>query len=882
MGEVYRATDTTLGRDVAIKVLPLELAQDPDRLARFRREALLLASLNHPHIAAIHGFEEADGQPFLALELVEGEDLKERLARGAIPVDEALEIARQVAEALEAAHAKGIVHRDLKPANVKLTPDGQVKVLDFGLAKAWDADPADGRSTPGALSQSPTLAHSGTVAGVILGTAAYMSPEQARGKPVDKRADVWSFGVLLWEMLTGRALFAGDTVTDVIAAVVTQEPDLDALPKATPAAIRRLLSRCLRKDPRQRLPDSGAARLELQDVLSGVVADTQAPGRELEPADRGFRTSRARERWAWAAALALAGLSMFLFLLLRRPVAPVERRPPAHFVLDTPDDMTLWPYSPVSVSPDGRQLVFTDTRAGFARQLWVRSLDSPELRPLPGTTNALGAHFWSPDSTQLAFFNGELRKLTLASGTVQRICALTNFGGGTWGTDGTIVLASAGQDALLYTVPDTGGEARPLTAHDESRGETAHHWPQFLPDGRHLLMTVTGGKDAGLYVLPLDDPKARRRIRPEVARFQFVAPEQLLFVQDGVLRALRFDAQALAAQGEAVPIASSVAAFQQTATFGWFSSSATGRVAWVSAQGSDLRLDWIDRSGRRVDSLGEPAQYGQIVLAPDGKRVAAERITDGQYDLWVIDVARAVLTRLTNDRGDDRDPIWSPDSREIVYSTNASGDQDLVRKALNGGEPPAPLPGGFGRTPKVRDIAKEWFREGNTLVYLTIGDERTLWELPLDAGGPPRVLEKGVGIDLPRVSPDGHWLAFISDESGRTEVYVQPFHRSGERQRVSVNGGGQPRWRGDGKELFFLSPDASLMSVAVRSGASGLELGLPTTLIAAKELNAVVQGASYSDYAVSSDGQRFLVKRHANDAERQRIHVLLDWPSLLK
>ena len=393
MGEVYRATDTNLHRDVAIKVLPPEVAQDPDRLGRFKREAHLLASLNHPHIAAIYGLEEADGKPFLALELVEGEDLKQRLARGAIPLDEALEIAKQIAEALEEAHNKGIVHRDLKPANVKLTADGKVKVLDFGLAKAWAGETTDGKSSSPALSQSPTLANTGTMAGVILGTAAYMSPEQARGKPVDRRADVWAFGVLVWEMLTGQALFAGDTVTDVIAAVVTREPDLDALPKATPQAVRRLLSRCLRKDPRTRLPDIGAARLELQDVLAGRGTQEEAPGSDSGKAAEAERQARRKEHWAWAAvAVVLGGVAGALaFAHLRE--APPARPPAGRFVVEAPEGWAFHSWGWPVPSPDGSQIVFRAVPEGAANEdastmLWTRPLESVTARLLPGTERA--------------------------------------------------------------------------------------------------------------------------------------------------------------------------------------------------------------------------------------------------------------------------------------------------------------------------------------------------------------------------------------------------------------------------------------------------------------------------------------------------------------
>jgi len=886
MGEVYRATDTTLGRDVAIKVLPPDVAQDPDRLGRFRREAHLLASLNHPNIAAIYGLEEEGGQPFLALELVDGEDLKERLGRGAIPIAESLEIAKQIAEALEEAHSKGIVHRDLKPANVKLTPSGKVKVLDFGLAKAWAGETADGRSSSPALSHSPTLANTGTMAGLILGTAAYMSPEQARGRPVDKRADVWSFGVLLWEMLTGHALFGGDTVTDVIAAVVTREPDLAALPRATPAAVRQLLSRSLRKDPRARLPDIGAARLELQDLLSGTPGVAEAPTVDAA-ASRQERQNRKRERLAWAAvALALAGLAGFL-VRARLTLRP-ESRPVARFALDVPDAVAFGPFGPVSVSPNGRYVAFSGNAAAGPVQLWIRPLDSPEARPYAGT-NGASSSFWSPDSATIAFVAGsELRRLAVATGTVQRICTLPRsaFTGGTWNASGHIVFSAGGGSGTLYSVPAGGGEPKPLTTLDTSRSESGHWWPQFLPDGRHLLFDVGAAKteSRGLHVASLDAPSERHRILPDDARFVYVDPGYLLTVQDGTLTARRFDARRLSATGEAVPIASSVATWSNFAGYGWFSASATGVVAWLSGLERDVRLEWLDRGGKRLGTLGEHRNYSQIALSPDDRRLAVEIPDDqGQYDIWTIDVARGVESRLTTDPANERDAVWSPDSQELVFSSDKSGDQDLVRIGIQGGAMAAPLRNGAGATPGVRDIAESWSRAGNTLVYTTIGEGRAIWTLALDEAGPPEpLLKSSYEIDEPNVSRDGRWLAFISNESGRSEVYVEPFRRRGEKLRVSSNGGGQPRWRGDGKELFYLSTDGQLMAVNVREAAAGLEIGMPTVLVEAAELRAVVQGPDYDDYAVTSDGRRFLVKSPVNRDQKQLLHVLLNWPSLLE
>ena len=887
MGEVYRATDLNLHRDVAIKILPAQVAQDADRLSRFRREAHLLAALNHPNIAAIYGLEEADGHPFLALELVDGEDLSERLKHGAVPVDEALAIALQVAEALEEAHNKGIVHRDLKPANVKLTPDGKVKVLDFGLAKAWAGGSTDGSSASAEVSQSPTLAFTGTVAGVILGTAAYMSPEQARGKPVDKRSDVWAFGVLLWEMLVGRRLFTGDTITDIIAAVVTREPDLAALPTATPPAVRRLVGRCLQKDPRRRLPDMGTARLELQDVLSGVAGAESAPA--PAPTDdsvmRVARAARTRERWAWAVlALTLGGLAGYL-VVQRLGVIPQKPGAATHFLVDTPENLSFSEFpDQLAMSPDGRNLVFIATATDGTRRLWIRPLDSLEARPLAGTDEA-ETPFWSPDSASIAFFAaGELRKLALSGGSVQRICAVPRSGtaGATWNDDGTIIFATGGASATLYQVSAVGGEATALTTLDQSRGEAGHWWPQFLPGGHQIIFSVEGTQAAksGLYALSLDKPTERRLVLPGAGHFMYVAGN-ILEVQEGILTARAFDPQRLTTTGAPVTLATGVAVWNTRRTWGSFSASTSGHVAWLSATTTDVQLEWIDRDGKPLGTLGEPGSYGQIALSPDDRRVAAEIAdADGHYDLWIFDVTRGVASRLTTDPADERDPVWSPDGKEIVFSSDASGDQNLLRTSLLGSQSPAPLPGGAGQTPGKRDIAESWIREGNTLVYMVQGNdgERTLNALSLEGKGPTEVLSTDhFASDAHHVSPDGRWLTYISQESGRFEVYVEPFRGRGEKVRVSPNGGGQPRWRGDGKEIFYLSPDGRLMAASVRETPTGLDVGIPTTLAPADRLKAVVQGMDYDDYAVTSNGQRFLVKVNASKDSRQRIHMLLDW-----
>jgi Tol biopolymer transport system component/tRNA A-37 threonylcarbamoyl transferase component Bud32 len=887
MGEVYRATDTALGRDVAIKVLPQAVTRDPERLGRFRREAHLLASLNHPNIAAIYGFEEADGKPFIALELVEGDDLKARLARGAIPVQEAIEIAEQIAEALEEAHNKGIVHRDLKPANVKLTSDGKVKVLDFGLAKAWAGDSSDARSAP-LVSQTPTLEHTGTVAGVILGTAAYMAPEQARGKPVDRRADVWAFGVLLWEMLTGRTLFAGETVTDVIAAVVTREPDLTALPFGTPPAVRRLLSRCLRKDPRQRLPDMGTARLELQEVIAGTTTEDGAP---TTAAIGTAHRARAWERWAWAGvALAALGLAGALAFVHFREVEPAL--PAARFSVDPPAgwDFDLefgWPVP----SPDGRQIVFRASPAprdgrNDTSMLWVRPLESMTARPLAGTEGATSdIPAWSPDSRSLAFFvRGELRRLNLSDATVQRICALPAEGnGGTdWSDAGTIFFSIGGGGGRIYSVAATGGDAKPLTTLDKARGETSHHVPQILPDGRRFLFLVGGDQKAtGLYMTSLDSPAERRQIAPGWYRRVYAAGH-LLFVREGTLLAQRFDPKDSALQGDPIAIASSVATWSGgNEGFAWFGVSPAGTLAYYSGggAGNQLQLTWVDRKGQPIAKVGPPGTYGQIVLSPDERNVAMEVAdAEGQFDLWVMDVARGVASRVTASPANERDPVWSPDGRSLAFIARDDNGSSLRRKGLRASDAETVVDS--AKAPD-EDIPEYWARDGSTLLVVrrneAKGEQNTVWAVA-PGGGQAEPVLKGVYLDEPQLSPDGRWIAYVSRESGGGEVYIEPFRRDGDRVRVSPAGGGQPKWRADGREIFFATLSGHLQVVQVRSTGERLDVSLPADLF---EIHGF-GGAEVDDYAPSADGQRFLVKVPVEQARKPQLHVVTNWTSLLK
>jgi len=883
MGEVYRATDTALEREVAIKVLPEEVATDADRVARFAREARLLASLNHPSIAHLWGLETVtrpNGSDvyFIVMELAEGEDLALRLTRGPVPIDEAIAIARQIADALEEAHDKGIVHRDLKPGNIKVTPDGKVKVLDFGLAKVWNQD----RESTASSSQAMTVAHTGTAAGIVVGTPAYMSPEQARGKSVDRRTDIWAFGVVLFEMLVGRRLFDGETMTDVLAAVLHQPIRFDALPSGTPANVTQLLARCLERDPHQRLRDIGEARIAL--ARPAEAADT-ATASQLQRVLRFEHRRRKQERWRWVALLLVATAAFAAFAWLQRRTSTGTRSAAAHFLLETPADMSFPDLDAPAVSPDGRYLVFTG-RSSSGTALWLRPLDSPDTRMMPGTEGA-GSPFWSPDGASMAFVaGGEIRRLALADRTVQRICLLPRdrFTGGTWNEAGTIVFSTGGPSATLYQVAATGGEATELTTLDRSKAEAAHWWPQFLPGGRDLLFQIGSGQEAsaGLFTMRLDSPGTKRRVLPDGVRAQYAAG-YLFGVQHGALGARPFDAKALVVTGPVVPVASSVATFANDSNWGWFSASASGSLMWVSAPDTTVHLEWVQRNGKRLGPIGEPGKYSQIALSPDDKRLAVE-LPDatGRFDIWIIDVLRGVASRLTSDPTNERDPVWSPGSDALVYSSDATGDQNLLRKSLLDSRPPTPLPAGSGATPSEPDVAESWSRNGNTLFFVTLGQERTVWTLNMSGNGRAEALIKGrFLVDEPHVSPDGRSFAYVSTESGRAEIYVSPVRQSGERVRVSTNGGGQPRWRGDGRELFYLTLDGGLMSASVAHG-DALTVGTPTLLISPDSLRAVIQGPDYDDYDVASDGQRFLIKTAPAHVERQRVHVVVNWPSLLK
>ena len=871
MGEVYRARDSKLDRDVALKILPESFAHDPDRLARFEREAKTLAALNHTHIAQIYGLEQSGTGSALVMELVDGEDLAARIERGPIPIDDALPMARQIAQALEAAHESGIVHRDLKPANIKVRPDGMVKVLDFGLARLGAIAPTEGPHALGAMEAvtSPAM----TMHGAILGTAAYMSPEQAKARPVDRRADIWAFGCVLFEMLTGRRAFEGEDVTDTIASVVSKEPDWSRLPPATPPSVRLLLRRCLEKNTNQRLPHIGVARLELDD--SALTMPGGAPPR-----------SARRGRWMAAAvpialAIGIAAGWWGASRLTSSAPAPAYR---ASLVF-LPREAGLAAVAPTArfaISPDGRQLVFVGTTDGVNR-LWLRSVSDLAARPLADIRGGGGgAPFWSPDGNRVAFFsNGQLQWVDVAGGAPAPIAESSAFrqqmAPGTWNADGIIVVS---RGATLARIPAMGGTLEPLTTLDTAAGETFHAYPHFLPDGQHLFYTAYKGlTPVAVYAIRLDRPSERQKVMDGGSNVQY-ADRTLLYLRGNALVAQPFDPSSRTLSGEPAVVVDSVLANIAIHFAGAFSASRTGVLVHQGTGGQGLdspygvtALIWRTPSGAVHSLVDDPETYRHLSIAPDGRRALVTTFdARGRSDLWMIDLARGVRTRvsLTLQPTQLSGAVWSGDGSSFVVNLAKGEKFDLYRKPADSTSAEELL-----LADERSKLPLSMSRDGRFLLFDTVSAETggDIWVLPLDAPTKAVPFVSTASFErFAQFSPDGKWVAYASNDSGPTEIYVRGFPDGPPPVRVSTSGGDVPRWSRDGHQLFFYN-SGKMMAAGVKTTATTLDVTSVTPLFDCRPPD----GFRRLFYDVMPDG-RFLMMTPTTDAVPASLTLTVNWP----
>ena len=852
MGEVYRAHDSKLGREVAIKLLPEAFAHDADRLSRFQREAKMLAALNHSNIATIYGLEQSNSTSYLVMELVTGETLAQRVKReGPVPVEEALGIARQIAEALEAAHEKSIIHRDLKPANVKVTPEGKVKVLDFGLAKAFAGE--ESGSDP---SDSPTLSQAATMQGVILGTAAYMSPEQARGKAVDKRTDIWAFGCVLYELLTGKPAFHGEDITEILAAVVLKEPAFDALPANISPPIRVLLQRCLRKDRRQRTPDAATIRIEIEDAIAA-------------PKDSGGTQTATTPRSKLLAVVA-AALGIIAVVALWgwwRATRPVEQslRPLVRLDVDLGPDVSMGsPYgADVILSPDGTRVVYVSQG-----RLFTRRLDQPNVTELTETQGAF-APFFSPDGQWVAFFApGKLKKISVEGGAAIALCDSPTGRGGSWGDDGSII-AAPDTNGGLSRIPSAGGSPTPVT--ELQSGESTHRWPQVLPGGKAVLFTAgstggTGYDSANIDVMSLADHRTKTLLRGGTFG-RYLPSGHLIYVNRGTLFAVPFDMNRLEVRGTPSPVLNQVAYTPNGSALLDFSQTGTLIYRSGEAGGGLLTVQWLDAAGKTEPLLAKPDAYERPSLSPDGNKLAINT-----SDIWVYEWQRDTMTRLTFGPARSIYPLWSPDGRYIVFQ--APGGMFWTRS--DGSGKPQPL-----TQSKNRQLPYSFTPDGKLLAFYELMPQTQddIWTVPLEsddtglrAGKPEPFLQTPFDERHGAFSPDQRWMAYDSNESGSYQVYVRPFPDKGGKWQISNSGGVYPVWSRNGRELFFRTEDSQIMVASYTVKGDSFVADKPRVWTE----KSIASIGLLANYDLAPDGKRIVALMPTGTPEYQKAqnHVI--------
>jgi eukaryotic-like serine/threonine-protein kinase len=862
MGEVYQAHDTKLDRNVAIKVIPWAFVNDADRLSRFQREARTLASLNHPNIGTIYGLEQSGTMHYLVLELVAGQTLAERIVGGALKIKESLNVASQIAEALEAAHEKGVIHRDLKPANVKVTPEGRVKVLDFGLAKAYRGDGEQD------LSNAPTVTAMGTEEGRILGTPAYMSPEQARGKTVDKRTDIWAFGCVLYEMLAGKATFRGQTVSDTIAAVLEREPDWQALPPATPAKIRDLLRRSLQKDSQRRLRDMGDARIEIEEALAApVVAEPTAA------------TNSARARWVgalpWGVAFLLLVAVTGIVIWNRKSSPPISPVAVSRVAIALPPDQPLAGLeigTAVALSPDGTRLVYAAHQGGI-QQLYLRPLGGLEAKPIPGTEGAVQP-FFSSDGQWLGFFaDGKLKKISVSGGEALSLGDANDPRGASWGSQGMIIFAPT-RNSALQKVSDAGGTPQPLTRF--VKDESSHRWPEFLPSGEAVLFAAYygGGNWNNAQLSVQSVMTGERRDLAQGGTHPHYAPSgHLVYAQGGTLMAVPFDANRLVVTGAAVPVQEGVlqSTFSGAAQY---SFSATGSLVYVpvSVQATQRRLVWVSRNGAEQPVAAPARAYRGPRISPDGQEVAVA-IEGQETQVWLFNLSRDTLTRLTFQGNTNYNPVWTRDGKRIVFTSVGQG---LYWQPADGS-------GGLERLNEFGGSPNSWSPDGTLLAFEdgTFSTGRDIWVMHLGDRKEEPFLRTPFNEGAAQFSPDGRWLVYASNESGRYEIYVQPYPGPGGKWQISTDGGEEPLWNSNGRELFYRSGN-KMIAVEITTQPS-FSAGNPKVLFAG-QYQPSPNPVPNANYDVSPDGQRFLMLKPGGQEQAgpTQINVVLNWFEELK